>query len=623
MSVTSNAEFLPSLPGFKPREIPTGQKAHYFSKKGDVTFVKEEGNMPGEGLDEGSMASFSSGTLARTGRKINAENINVTLTFHAYFEEAANAPGNNTDKSRIRKCNIYYFLEDDTISIVEKPQMNSGIPQGKLVKRSVILRPDGFTYNLDDLRVGESVTIFCREYKIISCDESTRRYLLSIGREETEGADYPTDPYEATRRRQMHPGMTATNWDRFHSKKNPNKLFMEAQLGNTVNNSGRQGFITYGSQTLRFHCVWDNTGNLYGDRMDYSLVYHLSDDSIEINSVGGAAKSEQFSRLLKRSRLPKGPHILNLGVSDHKNADSSSGRTQSEFYHFSDFYIGQELQVYARTLRVVDADNFTREFYAKNVGELGTVEVKEQAEVIVNQREIPAYTGFGSEEDSLRSCTGSLLPGPVPAKKLGENKVCSFFASLLSGGPDDVDRKFVVQLFIIDHTMKVQEPPLRNSGFVGGVFLSRRQVKGADGNYLTEKDLYVGCQLKILNHVFLLHSANPSTLHWMESKKLPKASYYAVLDKIRPYLIREAESGQLAEDFKTIEEGSNPGAEPGQASKDTLKKILATINLIGDEPDQVCEHEMLTILRANGNTKPTFNYEKWIEQMLAPTDEFA
>ena len=30
---------------------------------------------------------------------------------------------------------IYYYLEDDTISVVEPEQPNSGMPQGKLIKR--------------------------------------------------------------------------------------------------------------------------------------------------------------------------------------------------------------------------------------------------------------------------------------------------------------------------------------------------------------------------------------------------------------------------------------------------------------------------------------------------------
>lgn len=34
------------------------------------------------------------------------------------------------------------------------------------------------------------------------------------------------------------------------------------------------------------------------------------------------------------------------------------------------------------------------------------------------------------------------------------------------------------------------------------------------------------------------------------------------------------------------------------------------------------EHELLTILRANGNKHSYFNYVKLIEQIIAPTDEF-
>ena len=112
----------------------------------------------------------------------------MTLTFHVYFEESADAQGNNTDRARIRKCHIHYFLEDDTISIVEKPQVNSGIPQGKLVKRSVILRPDGFTFNLDDFGIAKReimVRLFMKDAiepvnKNFSCDSESKLAGASI-----------------------------------------------------------------------------------------------------------------------------------------------------------------------------------------------------------------------------------------------------------------------------------------------------------------------------------------------------------------------------------------------------------------------------------------------------------
>ncbi len=43
------------------------------------------------------------------------------------------------------------------------------------------------------------------------------------------------------------------------------KVFAEATLGNTVDNSKRAGFIKYDRNVLRFQAVWDDRESLYGD----------------------------------------------------------------------------------------------------------------------------------------------------------------------------------------------------------------------------------------------------------------------------------------------------------------------------------------------------------------------
>lgn len=51
------------------------------------------------------------------------------LRFYGYFKETVNeSPQENY---RIRLVQIIYFLEDDSMLIMEPPQNNSGIPQGK------------------------------------------------------------------------------------------------------------------------------------------------------------------------------------------------------------------------------------------------------------------------------------------------------------------------------------------------------------------------------------------------------------------------------------------------------------------------------------------------------------
>lgn len=53
------------------------------------------------------------------------------------------------------------------------------------------------------------------------------------------------------------------------------------------------------------------------------------------------------------------------------------------------------------------------------------------------------------------SVAGSLMPGPPPTKKYGENKQLTFLASLLSGTVDDKDRRFVISFYVMDNTLKV------------------------------------------------------------------------------------------------------------------------------------------------------------------------
>ena len=50
------------------------------------------------------------------------------LKFDAYFQETVHE--RREERYRIRKCVMYFYLEDDTIQVLEPKQENSGIPQG-------------------------------------------------------------------------------------------------------------------------------------------------------------------------------------------------------------------------------------------------------------------------------------------------------------------------------------------------------------------------------------------------------------------------------------------------------------------------------------------------------------
>jgi len=45
----------------------------------------------------------------------------------------------------VRLCKIYFFPTDDTIEVIEPARPNSGLPQGKLLRRQRVHKPDGET----------------------------------------------------------------------------------------------------------------------------------------------------------------------------------------------------------------------------------------------------------------------------------------------------------------------------------------------------------------------------------------------------------------------------------------------------------------------------------------------
>jgi hypothetical protein len=606
---------LPNLPGYKPNKQKSGSKVKSFDLVNGEIFLVENTLPKIEQSLEDSRSILNIGAGNTAGGKMAAEeNVNITLTFQAYFEEMVDM--GDGEEMRIRKCNIYFFMENGTITVVEKPQMNSGLAQGTLVRKGIVHDANGKALTPDDFRLGAEVTMYGRAYKIVDCDAATRKYMRrNYGHDAEEGGSVPIDDY-AEFRKTIQPDLSDIKWGRFNCKKNDGTKYQQAKMGcNPDANNGREGFIRYGDKTINFLLVWDNTGTMYGDRVKFRMKYYLCDDTVEIFSIPNptSGQKDTFSRLLKRSKLP----LFFGGL-----RDLQAPRDQERFFHWTDFYIGLELDVYARTLRCVDADNATRQFYVDNGIPLEGIEPDPTPKVVVQEREIPPPTAFGSEEDSLRSCFGSLMPGPPPAKKYGENKNLNFFASLLSGGEDDVDRRFVITYYVTDNTLKVQEPPVRNSGFVGGVFLSRRAVKTPAGDTMMPIDMFIGCHLQVLKHRFLLLDANDATLRWMEDQMYPRSMFYIILDKVRPFMMDDLESGELERKFAACENGPE---EAGLATKDSFRAVLSSYDIFdrdGTMPNLVTEHELTTLMRAGGNKTPYFSVKKLMEQLVAPTDEF-
>ena len=80
---------------------------------------------------------------------------------------------------RVRKCTIFYFLEDKSIQVTEPKAVNAGIPQGAFHKRHMVLNSDnsGSPFMPTDFGIGTDVAIHGRIFRLYACDDYTRQFF--------------------------------------------------------------------------------------------------------------------------------------------------------------------------------------------------------------------------------------------------------------------------------------------------------------------------------------------------------------------------------------------------------------------------------------------------------------
>ncbi|KAL7543587.1 hypothetical protein ACHAXR_012880 [Thalassiosira sp. AJA248-18] len=536
---------LPALPGFRPSNLPRPSSA----KNQSLSFVNgymmvqsPSRNLPYQAHHESSsqrrpmtapigMAkevlnpTDVSGRYSFFRKKADRENCNIALPFcpesklpsflehdrrvllfHAYYEE--DVLQSAIEEKRTHTCEMYFYVEDGTMEIIQTKQENSGIVQGRFLRRSRVAKPGSSSlYDIDDLKVGSQVVIYSRTFHISSCNESTKEYVLRYhgwNEADVETLPLPRDRFAESNKAKMRRESGVPGVDR-KRKMNDLKQVMESMLGKESSMTDRGMFLECGTDALCFHVLWDDRERLYGDIQYFRLFYYLADDTVEIMRANAKNDGrDNFTKLLKRSKLPK-----NGRVSD------------SDCYTWKDLAIGRTVNVFGRVMLIARSDTFTRQHYLSNGITLRDDMPLQLAEKKVEvKRVIPPYNGFGTEEDSLRSCTGGLNP-PPPKKDLQKMRdkngvVLRFNAQLVSDKADDATRRFVISFFMEDDTIAIREPPVSNSGVMGGSFLRRQTMKHENGSYYAAKDLYVGNIVDIVGHHFLLLNADEYTYRLME-----------------------------------------------------------------------------------------------------------
>ncbi|XP_041856758.1 EF-hand domain-containing family member C2 [Melanotaenia boesemani] len=523
------------------------------------------------------------------------------LCFEAYFHEEVLVAQDET--YRIRKCKIYFYLEDDTIQVVEPQRKNSGIPQGTLIHRHRIRLPppnDDDFYNIFHFNINQQMVFYSRTFTLTNCDAFTRNFLTKLGVRLNDPATVPDDPF-SKQREQLEESM---------------KPLRPYERHNTL-----KKFLDHDRKVLRFFCFWDNP--VYRDPQELVLHYFLADDTVSITEViPSNPRRPTVSTFLRRGKLPKHAPaqmkqlgqvtdrtVLNVLASESQGArfmlDSlNTGAVDEDFYKDSDLVVGGKVNVWGRKVIITDCDEFTKNYYRSKYGIEDFTPVQYKAPLAPKPpMSVPPYNGFGSEEDSLSSCQSILLK---PHKKdfhkfmKKDGNVLNFRAKMMTTDLVDRDRVFIISFYLCDDSMSVFEQPQKNSGILGGKFLERCRVKkpgqelfkSKPSEYFTAQDLHVGVILSINGHNFHLLDADEYTLKYMEqhADEFPKANTGSILSKLRS--ISEGKQSEIRK-FLTLSDPTNTGFIPYESFRGLLMGLDCGLS----------EHEILVLGRCFSENK--------------------
>ncbi|XP_078130943.1 EF-hand domain-containing protein 1 [Sander vitreus] len=422
------------------------------------------------------------------------------LRYYAYFRE--NIPFSAEEEFRVRPVVINYYLEDDTMSMVEPMVENSGMPQGKRVSRQHLPNNEhGQYYQWTDLNIGMDLEVYGFKYHITHCDAFTKKFLESEGFVLNDPEPMP----QGKRRKNPQPSQ-------------PSAYTTPSQF------DSRYQFLTMDPKVLRFFALWEDADSLFGENRPVTIQYYLADDTVEVSAVREPNSGrDPFPILMHRLKLPKkikpGSETFPSCVLEASTAEVD------EYYSPKDFHVGQTIKLMGRRFLLYDCDGFTKEYYQKNHPdmEMKPSGVPKKTDLLQERKEVPPYNGFGSLEDSLQNCL-SLIP-KTPKKNVlkmleNQNKVLRYSARLDSQNLADEDRCFILSYFLSDDMISIFEKPV--PGIIGGQVLKKTHVPKPDSTaakpeFYSPADLAIGATVKVFSRRFVLTNADHFVLTYLES----------------------------------------------------------------------------------------------------------
>lgn len=438
------------------------------------------------------------------------------LRFQAYFEEPVFSfnnfnNGNITQSKRIRKMMIDYYLVDCSVAINELKQENSGLPQGRFVRRTKLEKPDGTLFQPQDFRVGGTFKLNNRKFYVVDANSKSRAYFeQKLGEKVPAAIPFPDDGFDEERK-QVDAGrqrVTTTKEKRDYNTADRTVLRFfcayEEPVPPEAKDRGSASAAFQSAASSPWVSAEDAGPNPFGESNKatghrlYTLHYYVYDDTVEVKSVRTDGV-QSFPYLLKKSRLPfnsvhppNGVRISHASTKKFGGTENTGDKMHADdidederFVTYEDLRCGDVMMVYGHPLLLLSCDATTEAWYKGRGIKQRPLQVLDEAAGRAPVK-VPPYNGFGDEAD-LYAMGLSLQPRLEASMQeqwlkfmKADNKILRFTAktaNLYTGILDVDSRDVVINYYLQDDTIQVYEPPIRNSGIVGGTLLTRMRYK--------------------------------------------------------------------------------------------------------------------------------------------------